>query len=162
MNVGKTLFAQLMDDARYRANLYGDISAITQGNRMSVVATLLERLREPRVHVSIDRQARHDEGLRASSEQAGISDTKILSKVSTPPSSSRCETPSNNCANLTSMSSRRACPDPVRLCVSSLINAADCVMLPTCDGCSPTAFLAGMSGQTSEFSQHQDMAPNAK
>ncbi|HAY26651.1 MAG TPA: amidohydrolase, partial [Candidatus Accumulibacter sp.] len=28
---------------RYRANLFGDISAITQGNRMSVVATLLER-----------------------------------------------------------------------------------------------------------------------
>ncbi|HCN68387.1 MAG TPA: amidohydrolase, partial [Candidatus Accumulibacter sp.] len=27
----------------YRANLFGDISAITQGNRMSVVATLLER-----------------------------------------------------------------------------------------------------------------------
>jgi mannonate dehydratase len=37
------LFAQLMDDARYRANLFGDISAITQSNRMSVVATLLER-----------------------------------------------------------------------------------------------------------------------
>ncbi|EXI69748.1 MAG: putative metal-dependent hydrolase of the TIM-barrel fold protein [Candidatus Accumulibacter adjunctus] len=37
------LFAQLMDDARYRSNLFGDISAITQGNRMSVVASLLER-----------------------------------------------------------------------------------------------------------------------
>ena len=37
------LFAQLMDDARYRTNLFGDISAMTQNNRMSVVATLLER-----------------------------------------------------------------------------------------------------------------------
>ena len=37
------LFAQLMDNARYRTNLFGDISAITQGNRMGVVATLLER-----------------------------------------------------------------------------------------------------------------------
>ena len=32
-----------MDNEAYRANLFGDISAITQGNRMSVVATLLER-----------------------------------------------------------------------------------------------------------------------
>lgn len=37
------LFAQLMDEPAYRANLYGDIAAITQGNRMGVVATLLER-----------------------------------------------------------------------------------------------------------------------
>lgn len=37
------LFARLMDDPRYRANLSGDISAITQGNRMDVVAPLLAR-----------------------------------------------------------------------------------------------------------------------
>jgi hypothetical protein len=37
------LFAQLMDEPRYRGNLVGDISAITQGNRMGVVATLLAR-----------------------------------------------------------------------------------------------------------------------
>lgn len=37
------LFAQMMDDARYRENLYGDISAITQFNRMDVIATLLAR-----------------------------------------------------------------------------------------------------------------------
>ena len=37
------LFGQLMDDPRYKANLAGDIAAITQGNRMGVVATLLER-----------------------------------------------------------------------------------------------------------------------
>ena len=37
------LFARLMDEPRYRANLVGDISAITQGNRMSVIPTLLER-----------------------------------------------------------------------------------------------------------------------
>ncbi|MFZ4535770.1 amidohydrolase family protein [Propionivibrio sp.] len=37
------LFAQLMDNADYRPNLFGDISAITQSNRMSVVAMLLER-----------------------------------------------------------------------------------------------------------------------
>ncbi len=37
------LFGQLMDEAQYRANLVGDIAAITQGNRMSVIATLLER-----------------------------------------------------------------------------------------------------------------------
>ena len=37
------LFARLMDEPRYRANLAGDIAAITQGNRMSVVATLIER-----------------------------------------------------------------------------------------------------------------------
>ena len=36
-------FGQLMDEPRYKANLFGDIAAITQGNRMSVVATLLER-----------------------------------------------------------------------------------------------------------------------
>ena len=32
-----------MDEPRYRGNLFGDIAAITQGNRMGVVATLLER-----------------------------------------------------------------------------------------------------------------------
>jgi hypothetical protein len=37
------LFAQLMDDARYKGNLFGDISAITQFNRMDVVTSLLER-----------------------------------------------------------------------------------------------------------------------
>jgi mannonate dehydratase len=37
------LFARLMEVPRYRANLLGDIAAVTQGNRMSVVATLLER-----------------------------------------------------------------------------------------------------------------------
>jgi uncharacterized protein len=37
------LFARLMDEPRYRANLVGDISAITQGNRMDVVAPLLAR-----------------------------------------------------------------------------------------------------------------------
>ena len=37
------LFARLMDDPRYRSNLFGDISSTTQGNRMGVVATLLER-----------------------------------------------------------------------------------------------------------------------
>lgn len=37
------LFAQLMDEERYRNNLYGDISAITQFNRMDVIATLLAR-----------------------------------------------------------------------------------------------------------------------
>ena len=37
------LFARLMDEPRYRANLAGDIAAITQGNRMSVVAPLIER-----------------------------------------------------------------------------------------------------------------------
>ena len=36
-------FGQLMDEPRYKANLFGDIAAITQGNRMSVIATLLER-----------------------------------------------------------------------------------------------------------------------
>jgi uncharacterized protein len=37
------LFARLMDEPRYRPNLVGDIAAITQGNRMGVVRTLLER-----------------------------------------------------------------------------------------------------------------------
>lgn len=37
------LFARLMEDPRYRSNLFGDISAITQSNRMSVIAPLLER-----------------------------------------------------------------------------------------------------------------------
>ncbi len=37
------LFARLMDEPRYRANLVGDISAVTQGNRMDVVATLIAR-----------------------------------------------------------------------------------------------------------------------
>ncbi len=37
------LFARLMDDPRYDANLVGDISAVTQGNRMEVVAALLAR-----------------------------------------------------------------------------------------------------------------------
>jgi len=37
------LFAQLMEEPRYRRNLYGDISAITQFNRMDVIATLLAR-----------------------------------------------------------------------------------------------------------------------
>ena len=37
------LCARLMDEPRYRANLAGDIAAITQGNRMSVVAPLIER-----------------------------------------------------------------------------------------------------------------------
>jgi len=37
------LFARLMDDPRYTSNLAGDISAVTQGNRMDVVASLLAR-----------------------------------------------------------------------------------------------------------------------
>jgi mannonate dehydratase len=37
------LFARLMDEPRYARNLAGDISAVTQGNRMDVVATLLAR-----------------------------------------------------------------------------------------------------------------------
>ena len=37
------LFARLMDEPNYRSNLVGDIAAVTQGNRMGVVATLLER-----------------------------------------------------------------------------------------------------------------------
>ncbi len=37
------LFAQLMDDTRYRDNLFGDISAVTQHNRKHVIATLLAR-----------------------------------------------------------------------------------------------------------------------
>jgi mannonate dehydratase len=37
------LFARLMDDPRYAQNLAGDISAVTQGNRVDVVATLLAR-----------------------------------------------------------------------------------------------------------------------
>jgi uncharacterized protein len=37
------LFARLMNEPSYRTNLAGDIAAITQGNRMGVVRTLLER-----------------------------------------------------------------------------------------------------------------------
>jgi uncharacterized protein len=37
------LFARLMDEPRYARNLAGDISAVTQGNRVDVVATLLTR-----------------------------------------------------------------------------------------------------------------------
>jgi mannonate dehydratase len=37
------LFARLMDEPQYTRNLAGDISAVTQGNRMEVVATLLAR-----------------------------------------------------------------------------------------------------------------------
>ncbi len=37
------LFARLMDDPRYDANLAGDISAVTQGNRMDTLAALLDR-----------------------------------------------------------------------------------------------------------------------
>jgi mannonate dehydratase len=37
------LFARMMDDARYTRNLAGDISAVTQGNRVDVLATLLAR-----------------------------------------------------------------------------------------------------------------------
>ena len=37
------LFARLMDTAQYRANLVGEISAITQGNRMGVIPALLAR-----------------------------------------------------------------------------------------------------------------------
>ena len=37
------LFTRLMDDAAYRTNLFGDISAVTQANRMDVAAALLER-----------------------------------------------------------------------------------------------------------------------
>ena len=37
------LFARLMDEPRYRANLRGDVSAVTQGNRMDVIETLLAR-----------------------------------------------------------------------------------------------------------------------
>jgi mannonate dehydratase len=37
------LFARLMDESRYRGNLFADISAITQGNRMGVIAPLLAR-----------------------------------------------------------------------------------------------------------------------
>ena len=37
------LFARLMDEAPYRSNLFADISAIVQGNRMSVIPTLLAR-----------------------------------------------------------------------------------------------------------------------
>ena len=37
------LFAQLMDDKRYEGKLFGDISAITQFNRMEVIAPLLAR-----------------------------------------------------------------------------------------------------------------------
>jgi mannonate dehydratase len=37
------LFARLMDEPQFRATLVGDISAVTQRNRMSVIPTLLER-----------------------------------------------------------------------------------------------------------------------
>jgi len=37
------LFGRLMDEPQYRGKLVGDIAAITQGNRMSVIPTLLER-----------------------------------------------------------------------------------------------------------------------
>ena len=37
------MFARLMDDPQYGSTLAGDLSALTQGNRMDVVATLLER-----------------------------------------------------------------------------------------------------------------------
>ena len=37
------LFARLMDDPRYRSSLSGDIAAITQSRRRSVIAPLLER-----------------------------------------------------------------------------------------------------------------------
>jgi predicted TIM-barrel fold metal-dependent hydrolase len=37
------LFTRLMDDPRYERSVAGDISAVTQGNRMDVVATLLAR-----------------------------------------------------------------------------------------------------------------------
>lgn len=37
------LFARLMDEPRFRSNLFADISAITQGNRMGVIAPLLAR-----------------------------------------------------------------------------------------------------------------------
>jgi predicted TIM-barrel fold metal-dependent hydrolase len=37
------LFARLMDEPRYRSNLFGDISAITQSNRSEVIAPLIER-----------------------------------------------------------------------------------------------------------------------
>jgi len=37
------LFTQLMDERRYEGRLFGDISAITQYNRMEVIATLLQR-----------------------------------------------------------------------------------------------------------------------
>ena len=37
------LFGEMMDEPRWAKHLYGDIAAITQGNRMGVVATLLQR-----------------------------------------------------------------------------------------------------------------------
>jgi len=37
------LFADLMDEPRYQGRLFGDIAAITQSNRMSVVSKLLKR-----------------------------------------------------------------------------------------------------------------------
>jgi len=37
------LFGDMMDEPRWNKHLYGDIAAITQGNRMGVVATLLQR-----------------------------------------------------------------------------------------------------------------------
>jgi len=37
------LFGEMMDEPRWTKHLYGDIAAITQGNRMGVVAKLLQR-----------------------------------------------------------------------------------------------------------------------
>lgn len=37
------VFAQLMDEPAYRGRLFGDLSAVTQVNRMEVLATLLDR-----------------------------------------------------------------------------------------------------------------------
>ena len=37
------LFARLMDEPRYRGNLCGDVSAVTQSNRIGVLPTLLSR-----------------------------------------------------------------------------------------------------------------------
>jgi len=37
------LFARLFDTSAYRDHLYGDLSAVTQGNRIDVLVTLLER-----------------------------------------------------------------------------------------------------------------------
>lgn len=37
------LFTRLMDEPRYRSNLFGDISAVVQANRVDVIPTLLSR-----------------------------------------------------------------------------------------------------------------------
>ena len=37
------VFGQMMDEPRYRGRLFGDVSAVTQVNRMDVLATILER-----------------------------------------------------------------------------------------------------------------------